>query len=73
MQACGNLTRFDVESVERVRRFWHADPAGVGKVEEEVRTEVTVYKMTCRWCASTDEIEVVETPCARLMQKASSG
>lgn len=64
--ACGNLTRFDVDSVEQIRRFWHADLAGVGRVEEEERTEVTVTKVTCRWCTSTEAIEVVEAPCARL-------
>lgn len=65
-EACGNLTRFDVESVERVRRFWHADLAGIGQVEEEERTQVTVTQVTCCWCTSTDAVEVVEAPCARL-------
>lgn len=64
--ACGNLTRFDIESVERVRRFWHVDLAGLGLVEEEERAEVTITTVTCRWCTSTDAIEVVEAPCARL-------
>lgn len=70
--ACGNLTRFDVESVERVRRFWHADLAGVGHVEEEERSEVTMVTVTCRWCASADAIEVVEAPAARLSGEAVS-
>lgn len=61
-RACGNLTRFDIESVERVRRFWHVDLAGVGQVEEEVRSEVDVVGVTCRWCSSSEAIEVVEVP-----------
>ncbi|MEX2620306.1 MAG: hypothetical protein WD250_08800 [Egibacteraceae bacterium] len=59
---CGNVTRFDVESVERVRRYWHADLAGVGAVEEEERIEVTPVAVTCRWCGATDAIEVVDVP-----------
>ena len=60
--ACGNLTRFDVESVERVRRFWHADLAGGGTVEEEERVEVDVRSVTCRWCGSSEAIELVAVP-----------
>ena len=64
--ACGNVTRFDVESVERVRRFWHADLAGAGQVEEEERSEVTVTRVTCRWCTATDAVEVVQAPGQRV-------
>lgn len=60
--ACGNLTRFDVESVERVRRYWHLDLSGVGVAEEEERLEVTLQSVTCRWCGSADAIEVVQAP-----------
>jgi hypothetical protein len=60
--ACGNLTRFDVESVERVRRFWHADLAGGGTVEEEERVDVDVKSVTCRWCGSAESIEIVAAP-----------
>ncbi len=60
--ACGNLTRFDVESVERVRRFWHVDLAGTGRAEEEVRTEARVVSVACRWCGSADAVEVVAAP-----------
>lgn len=60
--ACGNLTRFDVESVERVRRYWHLDLSGAGAVEEEERLEVTLESVACRWCGSTDAIEVVDAP-----------
>lgn len=57
--ACGNLTRFDVETVERVRRFWHADLGGVASVESEERPEVRVVAVRCRWCGSADAIEQV--------------
>jgi hypothetical protein len=57
---CGNLTRFDVESVERVRRFWHVDLAGSGHAEEEERVEVRVESVTCRWCGAGDRIEVID-------------
>lgn len=60
--ACGNVTRFDVESVERVRRYWHADLSGAGAVEEEERLEVHVEAVTCRWCASTDAVDVEPVP-----------
>lgn len=60
--ACGNLTRFDVETVERVRRFWHADLSGVGENEEEERLERRVESVTCRWCLSSEAIELVEVP-----------
>jgi RNase P subunit RPR2 len=60
--SCGNLTRFDVESVERVRRFWHVDLSGDGRVEEEERPEVDVVRVTCRWCGSSEQIEVVAVP-----------
>ncbi|HVL97938.1 MAG TPA: hypothetical protein VM324_01425 [Egibacteraceae bacterium] len=63
--ACGNVTRFDVESVERVRRFWHLDLSGAGVAEEEERVEVTVESVVCRWCGSTDAIEVVAAPHVR--------
>lgn len=61
--ACGNLTRFDVESVEHVRRYWHVDLSGTGTVEEEEQLEVDVTAVTCRWCGSKDAIEVVAVPC----------
>lgn len=57
--ACGNLTRFDVETAERVRRFWHVDLAGHGSPEEEEHVEVEVLRVTCRWCGADDAIDVV--------------
>ena len=60
--ACGNLTRFDVESTERVRRFWHLDLGGEGAVEEQEFLEVSVGAVTCRWCGSRDAIRVIDAP-----------
>lgn len=60
--ACGNLTRFDVETAERVRRFWHAELSGEARVEEITPIEVEVVGVTCRWCGSAESIEIVEAP-----------
>lgn len=62
--ACGNLTRFDVETVERVRRFWHMDLSGEGGVDEAEALEVTVVSVTCRWCGAGD-VEVAAVPGGR--------
>lgn len=57
---CGNVTRFDVDVTERVRRFWHADLSGAGRWEsEEVETDVRGVR--CRWCGST-EVRVEPRP-----------
>ena len=58
---CGNLTRFDVVSTERVRRFWHVDLSGAGGAEETEALEETVESVTCRWCGSSDNIEIVDS------------
>lgn len=60
--ACGNLTRFDVETTERVRRFWHLDLAGQGAAEEEDFVAVQVVSIACRWCGSKDAVRVVDVP-----------
>jgi hypothetical protein len=60
--ACGNLTRFDVETVERMRRYWHAELSGEAVAEEEEVLSLEVVSVTCRWCGSADSIEVVESP-----------
>jgi hypothetical protein len=68
--ACGNLTRFDVETVERVRRYWHVALSGAGAAEDEQRLEVSVESVTCRWCGSADAIEVVDAPVGQLGEAA---
>lgn len=60
--ACGNLTRFDVETTERVRRFWHLDLSGAGAPEEEELLELDVHVIACRWCGSRDAVRVVDAP-----------
>ena len=60
--ACGNLTRFDVESVERRRQFWHFDLAGDGHVEDSETLEEELIAVVCRWCGSRDAVEVVDAP-----------
>lgn len=59
---CGNLTRFDVVRSSRVREFWHLDMAGVPVVEETEVLAETIESVTCRWCGSTDRVEVVARP-----------
>ena len=60
--SCGNLTRFDVEITERVQRFWHADLAGGGMIEQTARLTSTVERVTCRWCGSADHVQVEPSP-----------
>lgn len=57
--ACGNLTRFDVESRRHARRFLHFSLAGDPTVEEEEVIDEQVLKVTCRWCGSSEQIEEV--------------
>ena len=59
---CGNLTRFDVETVERVRRYWHVALSGEGHAEEEERLAATIETVTCRWCGSSEQVEIVDAP-----------
>jgi hypothetical protein len=59
---CGNLTRFDVEVVERSRRFWHVSVSGVGRVEEQDVAEQEVVAVVCRWCGSADRVAVAPAP-----------
>ena len=56
--SCGNLTRFDVVTTERTRRFHHLELGGAGTVEEEEVLERSVESVTCRWCGREDGIEV---------------
>lgn len=60
--ACGNLTRFDITSTERVRRFWHVELSGAAQVDEADLLAVAVESVTCRWCAAGGTVEVVPAP-----------
>ena len=57
--ACGNLTRFDVLARRRTRQFLHFSLAGEPSVEEEEVLEEEIESVTCRWCGSSDSIEIV--------------
>jgi hypothetical protein len=57
--ACGNLTRFDVLTQQRARRFVHYTLAGDPEIEEEEILDEVVERVTCRWCGSADQIERV--------------
>ena len=57
--ACGNLTRFDVLGTRRARRFVHYTIGGDPSVEEEEVLGESIESVTCRWCGSSDQIEVV--------------
>lgn len=59
---CGNVTRFDIVTTARTRRFHHFDLAGRGEVEEEVVLAADVESVTCRWCGRADSVEVEDRP-----------
>lgn len=54
--ACGNKTRFDVYESKRVRAFHHYTLDGDITVEEEDVLALTVERIVCRWCGSSDAI-----------------
>ena len=61
---CGNVTRFDVVTTARTRRFHHFDLGGEGAVEEEEVLERRVESVTCRWCGRADVVRVETAPAA---------
>lgn len=67
---CGNLTRFEVEAVERVRRFWHAELSGDGHVESEEQLDQHIESVQCPWCGTGARVTVVETPLAEALSDA---
>ena len=59
--ACGNLTRFDVETTRRTRAFHHYTIGGELEVEDVTVLDERVEGVTCRWCSATGSaIERVE-------------
>ncbi len=54
--ACGNKTRFDVYESKRTKSFHHFTLAGEVNVEDEEVLELTVEKIVCRWCGSSDSV-----------------
>ena len=59
---CGNVTRFDVVTTARTRRYLHFDLGGAGAVDEEEVLAARVESVTCRWCARTDTVRVELAP-----------
>lgn len=59
---CGNLTRFDVVRVSRVREFWHQALSGEPLVEESVTLAEEIESVGCRWCAGGGTVELVPRP-----------
>lgn len=61
---CGNVTRFDVVSTARTRRYHHFDLGGSWQVDEEEVLSHVIESVACRWCGRTDAILVEPAPAA---------
>ena len=61
---CGNLTRFDVTRTSRTVEYVHLDLTGAPSVEERQVLAETIESVRCRWCNTSDQIELVERPTA---------
>jgi hypothetical protein len=59
---CGNVTRFDVVTSARTRRFLHFDLGGTPAVDEEEVLTATVEAVTCRWCSREDALRIEPAP-----------
>jgi hypothetical protein len=57
--SCGNLTRFDVVTLERTRAFHHYTLAGDLTVEDREILDEAVEAVTCRWCGPSGRVEAV--------------
>ena len=63
--ACGNLTRFDVTTRRRTRAFHHYSLGGDLTIEDTEMLEEEVEEVTCRWCGSSANVEILdESPAA---------
>ena len=58
--ACGNLTRFDVEVSRRTLAFWHFTVGGDLTVEDEQVLAEEVRSVSCRWCGNGAGVVPVE-------------
>jgi hypothetical protein len=58
--ACGNLTRFDVVALRRTRAYHHFSVGGELHVEDEVVLDETVEDVSCRWCGSGANVEIID-------------
>lgn len=59
---CGNLTRFDVVRLRRLKEFWHFDLSGAVSVKDVEAIREVIEQVTCRWCGSADDVEIVPRP-----------
>lgn len=60
--ACGNLTRFDLDVTRRTRALYHYETNGdLIEVTEEVVVEETLNSMRCRWCDNGGDVVERET------------
>ncbi len=57
--SCGNLTRFDVTTSQRVRAFHHYTVGGELAVEQPEVLSETVEDVSCRWCGPGGSVEVI--------------
>jgi hypothetical protein len=57
--ACGNLTRFDVTCTRRTKAFHHFSLGGELTVEDEETLDESVETVVCRWCGSSEAVEVL--------------
>ena len=57
--ACGNLTRFDVTATRRTKAFHHFSLGGELTVEDEETLDESVEAVVCRWCGSSEAVEVL--------------
>jgi hypothetical protein len=59
-RACGNRTRFDVVTTSTTRAFHHYSLGGELNVEDTTVTAMRTESVTCRWCGSGADIDVVD-------------
>ena len=57
--ACGNLTRFDVTTSQRVRSFHHYTVGGELSIEDSQVLDERVEDVLCRWCGNGASVEVL--------------
>ncbi len=60
--ACGNVTRFDVVSARRTRRFHHFDLAGSDRIEEEDVLDEQIESVVCHWCGTGGGVTIETRP-----------
>lgn len=70
---CGNLTRFDVRRTRTVTEYWHFTIAGEPTIAETTVAAEEIASVSCRWCGSSDRIELVARPGAGDEEAAEPG